>query len=198
MLAQLEEMFNVALVWLVPLVRLVGENVNPGHLTNHLENPRGILTTLVSGHRAHNDLLPIKIKHTKVLFPQCHPHKNVLGLVGDVVVVTDLKSECVAEELVQHPINRLHSMSSTKLNLAIHGVIHESHLTMKRNLTTMKLRTTEILPTKAKYLSKSFIGYREGLALQKPMESLGLTPNIEICIELGNDLFIPIIVKCHY
>jgi hypothetical protein len=39
-------------------MRLVGENVNHGHLTNHLENPRGILTTLVSGHRAHNDLLP--------------------------------------------------------------------------------------------------------------------------------------------
>jgi hypothetical protein len=86
-------------------VRLVGENVNSGHLTNHLENPRGILTTLVSGHREHNDLLPNEIKHTKVLFPRCHPHKNVLGNVGDVVVVTDLRSECIAEELIQHPIN---------------------------------------------------------------------------------------------
>jgi hypothetical protein len=62
----------------------------------------------------------------------------------------------------------------------------------------MKLRTAVILLTKAEYFSKFFIGYREGLALQKTMESLGLTPNIEICIELGNDLFIPIIFKCHY
>jgi hypothetical protein len=91
----LEETLNVALVWLVPRVRLVGENVNSGHLTNHLENPKGILTTLVSRHGAHNDPLPNKIKNTEVLFPQCHPHKNVLCNVGDVVVVTDLRSECV-------------------------------------------------------------------------------------------------------
>jgi hypothetical protein len=197
MLAQLEETFNIALVWLVPHVRLVGENVNSGHLTNHLENPRDVLTTLVSGHRAHNDLPPNKIKHTEVLFPRCHPHKNVLGNVGDVVVVTDLRSECIAEELVQHPIDQLHPMSSTKLHLALHGVIHESHLTIKWNLTTMKLRTTEILLTKAKNLSKSFIGDREGLALQEPMEGLCLTPDIEIRIQLGNDLFISIKVKCN-
>jgi hypothetical protein len=178
-------------------VRLIGENVNSGHLTNHLEDPRGILTTLVCGHGAHNDLFPNEIKDTKVLFPQCHPHKNVLGYVGDVVVVADLRSECVVVKLVQHPINRLHPMSSTKLHFAIHGVIHKGHLTIKRDLTTMKLRTTEILLSKAKDLSKSFIGDGEGLALQNPMKSLGLTPNIEVCIELGNDFFIPMIVRCH-
>jgi hypothetical protein len=190
MLAQLKETLNVALVWLVPPVRLVGENVNSGHLTNHLEDPRGILTTLVCGHRAHNNLFPNLIKHTKVLFPWCHPHKNVLGYVGDVVVVVDLWSECIAEELVQHPINQLHPMSSTKLHLAIHGVIHKGHLTIKRYLTTMKLRTTEILLTKAKYLRKSFIGDGEGLALQNPMEGLCLTPDIEIGIELSNEFSI--------
>jgi hypothetical protein len=50
MLAQLEKTLNIPLVWLVPRVRLVGENVNSGHLTYHLENPRGILTSLVSRH----------------------------------------------------------------------------------------------------------------------------------------------------
>jgi hypothetical protein len=50
MLAQLEKTLNVPLVWLVPSVSLVGENINSGHLTYHLEDPRGILTALVSGH----------------------------------------------------------------------------------------------------------------------------------------------------
>jgi hypothetical protein len=50
MLAQLEKMLNVALVWLVPSVSLVGAYVNSGHLTYHFEDPRGILTALVSGH----------------------------------------------------------------------------------------------------------------------------------------------------
>jgi hypothetical protein len=50
MLAQPEETLNVALVWFVPRVRLISENINSGHLTNHLEDPRGILTTLVCGH----------------------------------------------------------------------------------------------------------------------------------------------------
>jgi hypothetical protein len=49
MLAQLEKMLNVALVWLVPIVSLVGAYVS-GHLTYHFEDPRGILTALVSGH----------------------------------------------------------------------------------------------------------------------------------------------------
>jgi hypothetical protein len=40
MLAQPEEMLNVALVWLVPRVRLIGENINSGQLTYHLEDPR--------------------------------------------------------------------------------------------------------------------------------------------------------------
>jgi hypothetical protein len=96
MLAQLEETLNVALVCLVPPVRLVGENVNSGHLTYHLKDPRGILTTLVCGHGAHNDLLPNEIKDPKVFFPRCHPHKNVLGNVGDILVVTDLRSESAA------------------------------------------------------------------------------------------------------
>jgi hypothetical protein len=48
MLTQLEKTLNIPLVWLVPRVRLVGENVNAGHLTNHLENPRGILTALLA------------------------------------------------------------------------------------------------------------------------------------------------------
>jgi hypothetical protein len=58
MLAQLEKTLNVALVWLVPRVRLVGENINPRHLTNHLEDPRSILATLVGGHGAHNNFFP--------------------------------------------------------------------------------------------------------------------------------------------
>jgi hypothetical protein len=165
MLAQLEETLNVALVWLVPRVRLIGENVNSGHLTYHLENPRGILTTFVYGHGAHNDLLPNEVKDTKSFFPRCHPHKNFLGYVGDVVVVIDLRSEGIAEELIQHTINWFHAVSSTKLHLAKHGVIHESHLTIKRKLSTMKLGATEILFTKSKYLGKALIGDREGLAL---------------------------------
>jgi hypothetical protein len=40
MLAQLEETLNVALVWLVPRVRFIGENINSDHLTYHLEDPR--------------------------------------------------------------------------------------------------------------------------------------------------------------
>jgi hypothetical protein len=197
MLAQLEKMLNIPLVWLVPRVRLVGENVNAGHLTNHLENPRGILTALVSGHEAHNDLLPNEIEHTEVLFPRFHPHKYILGNFGDVVVVTNLRSECITKELVQHPIDRLHPMSSTKLHLAIHRVIHEGHLTIKRDHSTMNLRAAKIFLTKAKNLSKHFIGDREGLALQEPMEGLCITPDIEISKELGNDFFIPIIIKCH-
>jgi hypothetical protein len=58
MLAQLEKTLNVALVWLVQRVSLVGENINSRHLTNHLEDPRSILATLVGGHRTHNDFLP--------------------------------------------------------------------------------------------------------------------------------------------
>jgi hypothetical protein len=197
MLAQLEKTLNISLVWLVPRVRLIGENVNAGHLTNHLEDPRGILTTLVSRHEAHNDLLPNEVKYTEVLFPRCHPHKYILGNVGDVVVVTNLRSESIAKELVQHHIDWFHPMSSTKLHLAIHGVILESHLTIKRDFSTMKLRTTKILLAKAKNLSKPFIGDGEGLALQESMESLRLTPDIEVSIELGNDFFIPIIIKCH-
>jgi hypothetical protein len=56
-------------------------------------------------------------------------------------------------------------MSSTKLHLAKHGVIHESHLTIKWKLSTMKLGTTEILFTKTKYLGKALIGDGEWLAL---------------------------------
>jgi hypothetical protein len=36
MLAQLEKTVSVPLVWLVPSVSLVSENVNSGHLTYHL------------------------------------------------------------------------------------------------------------------------------------------------------------------
>jgi hypothetical protein len=57
MLAQLDEALNVALVWLVPSVRFIGEDINSGHLTNHLEDPRSILTTLFSGHGAHNNFV---------------------------------------------------------------------------------------------------------------------------------------------
>jgi hypothetical protein len=130
MLAQLEKTLNVFFVRLVRRMRLIGENVNVGHLTNHLEDPRGILTTLVSEHGAHNDLLLNEVKYTEVLFPRCHLHTYILGNVGDVVVVTNLRSESIEKKLVQHPIDRLHPMSSTKLHLAIHGVIHESHLTI--------------------------------------------------------------------
>jgi hypothetical protein len=69
MLAQLKETLNVALVWLVPSMRLVGENVNSGHLTNHLGDPRGILTTLVCGHGAHNISSQIKSNTLKSSFP---------------------------------------------------------------------------------------------------------------------------------
>jgi hypothetical protein len=81
-------------------VRLISENINSSHLTYHLENPRSIVTTLVCRHRAHNDLLPNEIKDIKSFFPRCHPHKNFVGYVGDVGVVTDLKSEGIAEKLV--------------------------------------------------------------------------------------------------
>jgi hypothetical protein len=39
-------------------VSLVGENIDLDNLTYHLEDPMGILIALVSGHIAHNDLLP--------------------------------------------------------------------------------------------------------------------------------------------
>jgi hypothetical protein len=93
MLAQLEEALNVALVRLVPKVTFIGENVNSRHLTNHLEDPRNILTTLVCVHEAHNNFLPNEIKDTKGFLPRRHPHKNFLGHIGDVGVVTDLRSE---------------------------------------------------------------------------------------------------------
>jgi hypothetical protein len=157
MLAQLEKTLNVALVWLVPRVRLVGENINPRHLTNHLEDPRSILATLVGGHGAHNNFLPNEIKDAKVLFPQCHPHKNLFGHIGDVGVVADLRSESIAKKLVQHPIDRFHPMCCPKLHLSIHRIIHESHLTVKRELPTMKLGASKILLTKTKDLSKSLI-----------------------------------------
>jgi hypothetical protein len=38
-------------------VRFIGEDINSGHLTNHLEDPRSILTTLFSGHGAHNNFV---------------------------------------------------------------------------------------------------------------------------------------------
>jgi hypothetical protein len=94
MLAQLEKTFNVALVWLVPSVRLVNENVDSDDLTNHLKYPRGVLETLLSGHGAHNYLFPNEIKHTKSCSIRSHPHKYLLGNVGDIVVVTYLRSEC--------------------------------------------------------------------------------------------------------
>jgi hypothetical protein len=139
MLAQLEKMLNVPLVWLVPRMSLVGENINSCHLTNHLEDPWSILATLVGGHGTHNDFLPNEVENAKVLLSRCHPHKNLFCHVGDVGIVTNLRSESVAEELVQHPIDRFHPMCGTKLHLSIHGIIHESHLTVKRKLPTMKL-----------------------------------------------------------
>jgi hypothetical protein len=81
MLAQLEKTLSVPLVWLVPSVSLVGENVNSGHLTYHPEDPRGILTALVSRYGAHYDLLPNEVKHAKLFFVRSHPHKNVFGNV---------------------------------------------------------------------------------------------------------------------
>jgi hypothetical protein len=50
MLAQLEKTLNVPLVWFVLSVSLIGANVNSGQLTYHSEDPRGILTTVVSRH----------------------------------------------------------------------------------------------------------------------------------------------------
>jgi hypothetical protein len=157
MLAQLENTLNVALVCLVPRVSLVGENINSRHLTNHLEDPRSILATLVGGHGTHNDFLPNEFKDAKVLLPRCHPHKNIFCHVGDVGVVTDLRSEGVAEELIQHPIDWFHPMCGTKLHFSIHKIIHEGHLTVKRKLPTMKLGTSKILLTKTKDLRKSLI-----------------------------------------
>jgi hypothetical protein len=157
MLAQLEKTLNVALVWLVPRVSLVGENINSRHLTNHLEDPRSILATLVGGHRTHNDFLPNEVENAKVLLPRCHPYKNLFCHIGDVGIITDLRSEGVAEELVQHPIDRFHPMCGTKLHFSIYGIIHEGHLTVKRKLPTMKLGTSKILLTKANDLSKVLI-----------------------------------------
>jgi hypothetical protein len=157
MLAQLEKTLNVPLVWLVPRMSLVGENINSRHLTNHLEDPRSILATLVGGHGTHNDFLPNEVENAKVLLSRCHPHKNLFCHVGDVGIVTDLRSESVAEELVQHPIDRFHPMCGTKLHFSIHGIIHEGHLTVKRKLPTMKLGTSKILFTETKDLSKTLI-----------------------------------------
>jgi hypothetical protein len=198
MLAKLEEALNVALVWIVPRVTFIGENINSRHLTNHLEDPRSILATLVCRHGAHNNFLPNEIKYAKVFFSRCHPHKNFFGHIGDVGIVTDLRSESVAKKLVQHPIDRFHSMSGTKLHLAIHGIIHESHLTIKRKLPTMKLGATKILLTKSKNLRKSLIRDGEGLALKEPIEGPCFTTDIEIGIELSDHFFIPIIVDCHH
>jgi hypothetical protein len=157
MLAQLEKTLNVSLVWLVPRMSLVGENINSRHFTNHLEDPRSILATLVGGHGTHNDFLPNEVENAKVLLARCHPHKNLFCHVGDVGIVTDLRSESVAEELVQHPIDRFHPMCCAKLHLSIHRIIHEGHLTVKWKLPTMKLGTSEILLTETKDLSKTLI-----------------------------------------
>jgi hypothetical protein len=81
MLAQLEKTLNVALVWLVPCVRLIGENINLDNLTNHPKDPRSILATLVSGHRSHNNFFPNEVKHTKCLPIWSHPHKDIFGNV---------------------------------------------------------------------------------------------------------------------
>jgi hypothetical protein len=85
-------------------------------------------------------------------------------------------------------------MSGTKFHLAIHRVIHEGHLTVKRELSTMQLWMSEILLTEAKNLSKTLIRDGEGLALKKPMEGPSLTADVEIGIELGDHFLIPIIV----
>jgi hypothetical protein len=90
MLAQLEKPLNVALVWLVPRMSLVGEDINSRHLTNHLEYPRSILATLVGGHGAHNDFLPNEVEDAKILLSRCHPHKNLFCHIGDIGVVTYL------------------------------------------------------------------------------------------------------------
>jgi hypothetical protein len=154
MLAQLEKTFNVSLVLLVPSVSLVGENVNLDNLTNHLKDPRSILATLLSGHRAHNNLFPNEVKYTKLSSIQSHPHKHFFGNIGDIVVVTYLRSEGILKELIQHPIDEFHARSSLKLNLAIGGVVHKCHLTVKWYLSTMKLWATKIFFTKLKNLSQ--------------------------------------------
>jgi hypothetical protein len=45
-------------------------------------------------------------------------------------------------------------MCSTKLNLAINRVKHKCHITIKWDLSSMDLRTIEILLTKTKNLSE--------------------------------------------
>jgi hypothetical protein len=133
------------------------------------------LATLVGGHGAHNNFFPNEVKDAKVLLPRCHPHKNLFCHIGNVGIVTDLRSEGVAEELVQHPIDRFHPMRGAKLHLSIYGIVHESHLTVKRKLPTMKLGATKVLLTKVKDLSKSLIGDGQGLALKEPMKCPCLT-----------------------
>jgi hypothetical protein len=178
-------------------VRLVSENVNLGNLTNHPKIPRSILATLVSGHGAHNDFFSKEVKRTKWLPVRSHPYKDIFGNVRDVVVVAYLRSETVLEELVQHPIDGLHTVSSAKLNLVISDVIHECHLTVKWDLSTMNLWTTKIIFTKAKNLSEPLIRDRERLSLQEPMECLGFTSDIEISVELSHHLLIPITIHSH-
>jgi hypothetical protein len=87
-----------------------------------------------------------------------HLHKNILGNVGNVVVVTYLWSDSISEELVEHPIDGLHAMSCAKLNLAIGGVIHKCHLTIQGDLSTMKLWTTKIFFTETKNVSEPLRG----------------------------------------
>jgi hypothetical protein len=88
-------------------------------------------------------------------------------------------------------------MGSAKLNLAIGGVIHESHLTIKRDLSTMKLWVTKVFFTKPKNLSEPLITDQEGLSLQELMESLGFTSDIEISVELSHHLLIPITIHSY-
>jgi hypothetical protein len=145
MLAQLKKMLNVALVWPVESVGLVHATVNSGDLTNHLEDPRSILATLVCGHGAHNYFSPNEVKHTKGLLIETDPHKQIFSDLRDVVVVAYLRRHSVPEKLVQHPIDRLHPMGGAKLNVAISTIIHKSHLTIKRDFSTMDLLTTKIL-----------------------------------------------------
>jgi hypothetical protein len=113
-------------------VSIVRANVNFDDLTNHIEDLRRILATN-------------EVKHTKGLLIRTHPHKQIFGDVGDVVVVTYLRSHGVPEELVQHPTDGLHPMSGAKLNVAISTIIHKSHLAVKRDLSTTNLLTTKIL-----------------------------------------------------
>jgi hypothetical protein len=88
-------------------------------------------------------------------------------------------------------------MSGAKLNLAISGIIHECHLTVKWDLSSMNLLTTKIILTKSKNLSEPLIRDRERLSMQEPMKSLGFMPYIEINIELGNHFLIPITIHSH-